>query len=152
MKMPLTQALFSFSVLSKSDSGIRLFCLSFPKAVQVCSAEVTISRNLFVDRSEQIEVLDDRSGTQVEVLLYQFCDLIIGDFACTECIYQNGNGMCNADGVSQLYFAVACDAGGNDVLCNVSSHVGRASVNLCRVLAGERTAAVSSDNRRRCQR
>ena len=105
---------------------------------------MTISCNLFVDRSQQVEVFDDGSGTQVEVALYQFCDLIIGDFACTECIYQNGNGFCNADSVSQLYFTFACNAACNNVLCNVSCCVACGTVYLCGVFAAECAAAVGS--------
>ena len=66
--------------------------------------------------------------------------------------------MSNADSVSKLNFAAVCDSGGYNVLRNVTSHVGRASVNLCRVLAGERTAAVTgisavgvNDNLSACQ-
>ncbi len=48
----------------------------------------------------------------------------------------------NADGVGQLHFAAIGQAGGDDVLGHVAGHVGGAAIDLGRVLAAERAAAV----------
>ena len=93
---------------------------SFPRQIQICSTEVTVSCYLFVDRSQQVEVFDDRCRTQVEVCIYDFCDFVIRNFTCAECVYQYGNGFCNTDGISNLYFTFCSDTGTYDVFRNVS--------------------------------
>ena len=50
----------------------------------------------------------------------------------------------DADGVGQLHFAAIGQAGGDDVLGHVPGHVGRAAIDLGRVLAAERAAAVTA--------
>ena len=104
---------------------------------------MTVSCYLFVDRAFQVEVFDDRCGTQVKVFVYDFCDFVIRDFACAECVNQYGNGFCNADRVSQLNFTFCCCAGSYDVFRNVSCCVASGTVYFCRVFTGESAAAVS---------
>ena len=48
----------------------------------------------------------------------------------------------HADGVGQLHFAPLGQAGRDDVLGHVPRHVSRAAIDLRRVLAAERAAAV----------
>src|SRR3989339_421585 len=57
-------------------------------------------------------------------------------------VYHYGYRFCNADGVSKLHRAFVGQACADDVFGYVASHVAGAAVNLRRILAGERAAAV----------
>ena len=103
---------------------------------------MTVSCYLFVDGSQQVEVFDDRCRTQVEVCIYDFCDFVIRNFTCAECVYQYGNGFCNTDGIRNLYFTFCSDTGTYDVFRNVSCCVASGTVYFCGVFTGESTAAV----------
>ena len=54
-----------------------------PRQINIGSAKVTVSRCLSVDRSSQIKISDDRSRTEVKVLLYELCDLFIIELSGT---------------------------------------------------------------------
>ena len=58
----------------------------------------------------------------------------------------------DADRVGDLHLAAVGEAGGDDVLGHVARGVGGRAVDLRRVLARERAAAVAAPRRRRCRR
>src|SRR5574340_1053116 len=59
------------------------FVSTFPLELWLFTAEVTISRGLLVDRTQQVEHLHDAFRAQVEMALHQFGDLLVGDLART---------------------------------------------------------------------
>ena len=63
---------------------------------------MSVSCSLFVDRSSQIQHLDDSGRSQIEVFtddLYQF---LIAYFTGSCGIYVDGSRMCNTDRIGQL--------------------------------------------------
>ena len=105
---------------------------------------MAVGCSLTVDRAAQIEGFDYAAGCKLKILSDQFGDLFIVDGACAEGVNQNGNRLCDADGVSQLDLNFFCKACGYDVLCSISGCIARGAVDLCGILAGKCSAAVAS--------
>ncbi|CDB87766.1 putative uncharacterized protein PY07799 [Firmicutes bacterium CAG:170] len=103
---------------------------------------MAVGRDLLIDRAAQVERLDDGGRTEVEALAYQLAEMPVAELAGAEGIDQHGDRLRHADGVGQLQLALGGEAGCDDVLGDVARHIGRAAVNLGRVLAGEGAAAV----------
>ena len=59
------------------------------------------------------------------------------------CINANTNRLAHTDRVGELDFASIRQTGCNDVLCDVASHIGGASVHLGRILAAKCATAMS---------
>jgi len=104
---------------------------------------MTVCCELTVDRTAQIETVDDCSGSEINELGDQFRDLFLIDLCCAEGIDQNGNGLCNTDCVCKLNLTLIGKTCGYDILCNISCSICSGTVNLCRVLARECAAAVT---------
>ena len=98
---------------------------------------------LLVDRTAKIERFDDRFRTQIEYLLHRLFEQFVRNNAGAERLDAYGNGSCDADRIGDLQLAALRKLCGNDVLCDVSCHIGRASVDLGRILTRERSAAVT---------
>ncbi len=47
----------------------------------------------------------------------------------------DGDGLWVADGVGELYFAAFCEAGGDDIFCDIPAHVGSGAVHFGGVFA-----------------
>ncbi len=107
------------------------------------TAEVAVGRGRLVHRVEQVEHLGDRVRAQVEVLADQLHDLLVADLAGAEGVDRDRGRLGHADGVGNLDLATLGEAGGDDVLRHVAAGVGGGAVDLGRVLAGERAAAVA---------
>src|SRR5438094_2014640 len=117
---------------------------ALPGEVAVVPAEVTVSRRLRVDRTAEVEVTEDRGGTQVEMLLHEVIDPGNGDRFRSERLDENGHRMRDPDRVGDLDLAALSKPGCDDVLRDVTRRVGGRAVDLRRVLARERPAAVWS--------
>ncbi|MNI35370.1 hypothetical protein D3C73_893930 [compost metagenome] len=104
---------------------------------------MAVGRGLLVHRVDQVQHLDDAVRTQVEVLADQLLDLVVADLAGAEGGDRDRGRLSHADGVGDLHFATVGQAGGNHVLGNVAGSVGGRTVNLGRVLAGERATTVT---------
>ena len=105
---------------------------------------MSVSCSLFVDRSSQIQHLNDSGRSQIEVFtddLYQF---FIAHFTGSCGIYVDGSRMCNTDRIGQLDLALISQTCCYDVLCNVTCCVSCGTVNLCAVFSGESSAAVTT--------
>ena len=94
-----------------------------PRQVDIGTAEVTISSSLFVQRTQQVQLLDDAVRAQGEVFVYQLGDSFVGNFAGAEGFNENGYRLSNADSISQLNFAFVCQACSNDVFRNVACSI-----------------------------
>ncbi len=69
-------------------------------------------------------------------------DLVVGDLAGAEGIHHQRHRARHADRVGHLHLALVGQAGGDDVLRHVAAGVGGRAVDLGRILARERAAAV----------
>src|SRR5712691_3096296 len=117
---------------------------ALPGEVVVVPAEMTVRRGLRIDRAPEVEVAEDRRGTQVEVLLHELLDPADGDRFRPERLDENGHRVCDADRVRDLDLAALGQPPRDDVLRDVARRVGGRAVDLRRVLARERAAAVRS--------
>src|SRR3989338_5030671 len=104
-------------------------------------AEVTVRSCLPIDGAAQVEPLDNRAGTEVEVLVYNlgeiFAVAVVGfyhhRFRAAYCI-------CDRD---EHLFPVAIR---DEVLGGEAAHVSGGAVDFCRILAGECAASVRDES------
>jgi hypothetical protein len=95
-----------------------------PGEVRVVAAEVAVRGGLLVDRPVQVEVLTERTGTEVEVLVDQLGDLAAADLLGAEGLDHHRDGVRDADRVGDLQLAAVCQARCDHVLGHVSGRVG----------------------------
>ena len=76
-------------------------------------------------------MLTDKLG---ELVFVDLCGPLTGE------VHRGGLG--HADGIAQLHFADVGKIGGNDILRDITGHVGCGAIDLGRILAGERSAAM----------
>ena len=105
---------------------------------------MTVSRKGCIDRTAKLEIVNDRRRTEVNGLTNDLRNSFIGDFACTEGVNVNTKRLCNTDRIRNLYFTFLSKSCRNNILCAVTSGIASTTVNLCRVLTGERAAAMSA--------
>src|SRR4051812_33195240 len=136
----------SASAAALLDSGLQRVGASdgLPGEVELGPAEVAVRRRLRVDRPQQVEVADDRGGTQVEDLHDRVLDGLVGDRAGAERVDEHADGTGFADRVGDLNLAPLGEPGSDDVLRDPAHGVRRRTVDLRRVLAAEGAAAVAS--------
>ncbi len=77
------------------------------------------------------------------MLADQLFDLLVGDLAGAEGGDRNRGRLGHADGVGDLHFATVGQAGGHHVLGHVARGIGSRTVDLGRILAGERATTVT---------
>lgn len=111
---------------------------------ELLTAKVTVSSGLLIDGTEQIELLDDDTGTEVKVLTDDLDKLLIGSGTSAVGIDEDGEGLGNTDGVRELDQAAASELGGNERLGDPAGGVGGGTVDLGPVLAGEGTTTVGT--------
>uniref|UniRef100_J3KZC6 Uncharacterized protein n=1 Tax=Oryza brachyantha TaxID=4533 RepID=J3KZC6_ORYBR len=92
----------------------------------------------------EVEVDGHHPRPEVEVLLHDVEDLLVGDLAGAVGVDEHGERLGHANGVGHLHDAAAGEAAGDDALGRLPGDVGAAAVDLGRVLAGEGAAAVGS--------
>src|SRR5258706_3972091 len=113
-----------------------------PGEVAVVAAEVAVRRGLHVDRAAQIEIAQDRGRAQVEMLADERLDLRHRDLLRAERLDENRHRMRDADRVRDLDLATLGEARCDDVLRDVACGIRGRAIDLRRILAGERAAAV----------
>src|SRR5256712_7864139 len=128
------------SGLAKSIRAVR----ALPGESRSTAAKVAISRSGLVDRTAQVERLNDCFGSQSKKFTDQGGDLFFRNRGGTESFRHNGNGFGDTDGVSQLHFRLSGEAGSHDVLGDVAGHVASRTIHLRRILAGERAATMAA--------
>src|ERR1019366_3069868 len=117
---------------------------SFPREVGVRTAEMPVGRSLPVNRTPQIQRLDNALRGQLEIGAHQIGNLAFVNLRGAKSIDQYANRLSYANGVGKLHFTAIGQSGGNDVLGDVARHVAGRAVNLGRVFAAECTTAVTS--------
>src|SRR5579862_2003459 len=115
---------------------------ALPREVAILAPEVAVRRRLRVDRPPQVEIAQDRRRTQVEVLADERLDARHGNRLCPERVDEDRHRVRHADRVCDLNLAPLREPRRDDVLRHVARRVRRRTVDLRRILARERAAAV----------
>ena len=95
-------------------------CVSRAVANLSTLSEMSVSCSLFVDRSSQIQHLNDSGRSQIEVFtddLYQF---FIAHFTGSCGVYVDGSRMCHTDRIRQLDLTLVSQTCCYDILCNIT--------------------------------
>jgi hypothetical protein len=87
--------------------------------------------------------VDDAFRTQVEVFFNEFADFLIRNTTRPKSVNQDAYRPRDADSVRNLNFAFLRETRRDDVLRDVARCVCRRAIDFGRVLAGERTAAMT---------
>src|SRR6185295_11502877 len=106
------------------------------------TAEMSVRGRVAVDRTAQLQVLDDRGGRQLEHAAHRGFEFLIWFHARAERVDKDRNRFGDADGICKLYFATLREFRGDDVLGNPARRITRGAIHLRRILAGECAAAV----------
>ena len=104
---------------------------------------MTVGGKRVILRLLQLQLGDDGIGAAVEYLIDRVGDRFVAVLGGAERVHHDGNGLGYADGIGELYLTFFGNAGCDHVFGDVARIVCRAAVNLCRVLAAERAAAVT---------
>src|SRR5437762_7237203 len=113
-----------------------------PRQVQIGPPEVAVRRGLPIDGTAEIEARDDLARPEVEVLVDEPADDVVVHGPGAERLDVQRHGLRDADDVRDLDLAALREAGGHDVLRDVTRRVRAGPVDLRRILAAERAAAV----------
>ena len=100
--------------------------------------------SLGVNRAGKLQMLNHTLGRHREKVPDDFADFLFADFSRAGGVNKDGNRLCHADSIRQLDFAGICEACGDDVFCDVTSHIACGPVDFCGVFATEASAAVPS--------
>src|SRR5271156_2840028 len=84
----------------------------FPREVAVCATEVSVSRCLAIDRTPQVQALDNALGSELEVRPYELLQPGRVDLSGAKRIHQHAHRLGHADSVGQLHLAAVGQAGG----------------------------------------
>src|SRR5271165_5720230 len=137
-----------FCLLRCSDAQPRLLAQSgslvglFPGEISVVASKVPVSCRLAVDRTPQVQRLDDALRSQFEVGADQVGDLTFVDFSGAKGINQHADRFRDADSIGELYFATVGQSRCHYVFRDVTRHVAGRTVHFGRIFAAERSAAV----------
>src|SRR6185436_13009220 len=104
---------------------------------------MAISCRFEINRTQQVKRMNDAFRPQVEVLFYELADLLIGNRASTESVDEHADRARDADRIGDLYFALFRQARRHDVLGDVARGISGRAIDLGRVLARKRAAAVT---------
>jgi hypothetical protein len=105
---------------------------------------VAVLGGLAVDGAGQVELLDDHTGAQVEVLVDDLDELVRGLLRRAVRVDVDGEGLGDTNGVRELNEGAAGEAGSDERLGDPAADVGSRAVDLGEVLAGEGTATVGA--------
>jgi len=105
---------------------------------------VAVLGGLEVDGLGEIQLLDDDTGPEVEVVADYLDELVRRLLRGAVGIDVDGEGLSDADGVRELDKGTTAEAGGDEGLGNPAADVGSRAVDLREVLSGEGTATVGT--------
>lgn len=106
--------------------------------------EVTVLGSLEVDWLGQVELLDDNSWAEIEVLADNLLELIRGVVRGSVGVDEDGEWLRDTDGVGKLDESTSAELGVNQRLGDPASDVGSGSVDLGEILSGESTTSVGT--------
>src|SRR5579864_2580605 len=128
---------------SRIAGQLRGFVGCFPREVGIVASEVAVGGSLAVNRTTQLERLDDSLGRQLEVRPHQVRDNFGIDLVRAKRFNQNAHRLSDADRVRELQLAAVSHSGSNNVFRDVTRHVSCGPINLGRIFAAESTAAMT---------
>ena len=99
---------------------------------------------LEVDGLGEIQLLDDDTGAEVEVVTDDLDELVRVLLRGAVRVDVDGEGLGDTDGVRELDEGTAGEAGGDERLGDPAADVGSRAIDLGEVLAGESTTTVSA--------
>src|SRR5438128_11393443 len=105
---------------------------------------MAVRSRLAVDWPAEVERGNDRGRAQVEMALDQPLDLVVGELTGPERLDLERDRAGDPDAIGDLDLEPVREPGGHHVLRDPARGVGRRSIDLRRILAGEGAAAVSS--------
>jgi hypothetical protein len=105
---------------------------------------VTVLGRLEVDGVDEVELLDDDTGAEVEVVPDNLNELARGPVRGAVCLDEEGEGLGDTDGVRQLHECAASQPGRNQRLGDPAPKVGGGTVDLGVVLSRESTTSVGT--------
>ena len=144
MRTIRSNALLRKGILNAGRRAQRLGAIhTFPRQIDVRSAEMAERGRLTINRATQIQHVDDAGRTKIKLLSDDFRQCVVGNDAGALRIDQQRNRIGHADCVSQLDFTALGQSRRNDVLRDVARGIRGAAINFCRILAAERAAAVA---------
>ncbi len=144
MRTICSNALLRKGILNAGRRAQRLGAIhTFPRQIDVRSAEMAERGRLTINRAAQIQHVDDAGRTKIKLLSDDFRQCVVGNDAGALRIDQQRNRIGHADRVSQLDFTALGQSRRNDVLRDVARGIRGAAINFCRILAAERAAAVA---------
>src|SRR5882757_90135 len=106
------------------------------------AAEVTIGRGAGVDRAVEIEMAADTARRQIHRLCRRLLELVFRHLPGAVGVDVDRQRTRHADRVGELQRAAVGETGRDDVLGDIARGIGCGTVDLGRVLAGERAAAM----------
>lgn len=130
-------------------SGLKFKILDgLPGEVGVNTTKVSVGRGLLHHRAAKVEVTDDATSTEIEVLLDDLDELQVGLSRAggggAVGIHEDGKRVGKANTVGELHKGTVAEAGGDKGLGDPSGGVGGGSVDLGGVLSGEGSSSVGS--------
>lgn len=99
---------------------------------------------LVVDGVRQVELLDNYTGPQIEVLMDDLHQLVGALGAGAVRLDKDAEWLCNADGIRQLHQAATGEFGEHEGFGDPSCEIGGRTIDLGVVLAREGTPTVSA--------
>src|SRR6185437_1171189 len=106
------------------------------------AAEMPVGRRALIDRPVEFERAADVCRSEPEQLGQNFLELFLLDLACAVGINQHRHRVSDADSIGDLDRAALGDAGSYKILGKIARSIGCRTVDLGRILSGERTTTV----------
>lgn len=106
--------------------------------------EVAVRSSLEVDGSSKVEILDDNTGSEVEVLLDDLNELSRRVLGGSVGVDEDGQRLSNTNGIGELNKSSSGKTGLDKRLGNPSGSVGSRSVDLGEILTGEGSSSVGT--------
>jgi len=135
--------------VTRHDSDRRSLCLELERlgllpAEALVGAEVAVLSGLEVDGLGEVELLDNDTGTEVEVVADDLDELLRVLLRGTVGIDVDRQRLGDTDGVRELDEGTAGETGGDEGLGDPAAYVGGRTIDLGEVLAGEGTTTVGT--------
>src|SRR5712691_12425427 len=105
---------------------------------------MTVVGCLAIDRTKQIELLDDFGRLEIENFPDRALELFLVHLACAESIDAHTYRFGMTDGIGELNFTSVGQTGGDDILRHPTSHVSCAAIYFRWIFPGKRATAVTS--------
>ena len=133
MRTIRSNALLRKGILNAGRRAQRLGAIhTFPRQIDVRSAEMAERGRLTINRATQIQHVDDAGRTKIKLLSDDFRQCVVGNDAGALRIDQQRNRIGHADRVSQLDFTALGQSRRNDVLRDVARRCDQLLSDPCR--------------------